>query len=86
MTMEMLYKENTGKTTIYNSQDEIDIDYVLWLEEKAAQNVCDSTRSVYPLLADVLSDIDTIDLNDGGSRFITVRKDKLKEKLGKYFS
>jgi hypothetical protein len=28
-------------------------DYVKWLEEKAAQNVCDSTRSVYPVLCAV---------------------------------
>ena len=54
--------------------------------EKAKQNVCDSTRSVYPLLADVLADVDknTFKFNHGNSEVIEICS--LKLILRKYFS
>jgi len=48
------------------------------------QNVCDSTRSVYPLLADVLAEIESINMIENHPT-LELDRERLKEVLSKYF-
>ena len=46
----------------------------------------ENANSGYPLLADVLAEIDKKDLSGGGGVLLVFKRDDLKEVLSKYFS